>query len=70
MIRLAKEDKFFKYSEVQTAIFEALQRNEDEETIERYVDTIYDAYSGNDQDALSDILEEINQVEEEYRDRY
>lgn len=70
LIRLAKEDKFFKYSEVQTAIFEALQRDEDEETIERYVDTIYDAYSGNDQDALSDILEEINQVEEEYRDRY
>lgn len=70
LIRLAKEDKFFKYSEVRTAIFEALQRNEDEEKIEQYVDTIYEAYSGNDQDALSDILEEMNQVEEEYRDRY
>ena len=70
LIRLAKEDKFFKYSEVQTAIFEALQRNEDEETIERYVDTIYEAYSGNDENSLSEILNEINKVGEEYRDRY
>lgn len=70
LLHLAKEDAFFKYSDVQTQIFETMQNNVDEEQLERYIDTIYEAYLGNDAQALENILNEMAKVDKEFIDSY
>lgn len=70
LLHLAKEDAFFKYTDVQTNIFEVMQAGIDEEKLETYVDTIYEAYLGNDSQALENILLEMAGIDEEYIDPY
>lgn len=69
-LHLAREEEFFKYHEVQTAIYEAMQAGTDPDKLLEYIDMMYEAYWGNDREALDAIIFEMSQVDEEYRDGY
>lgn len=70
LMRLSNEDSFFRYSETRDALFESFQAGLDHEKIEGYIDSIYEAYLGNDIAALGNILAEMANVDEAYRDPF
>lgn len=70
IMRLSSEDAFFRYSETRDALFESFQAGLDHEQIEGYIDSIYEAYLGNDIAALENILADMSNVDETYRDPF
>lgn len=70
LLHLAREDQFFRYSDVQDAIYEVMQRGEKPETLQEYIDIIYEAYWSSDRDYLGEIIGKMTAVDEEYRDSY
>lgn len=70
LLHLAREDQFFRYSDVQDAIYEVMQRGENPETLQEYIDMIYEAYWSSDKDYLGEIIGKMTAVDEEYRDSY
>ena len=67
LIRLGKEDEFFKYSELAEAIFSAVQDGMDEDVLADYMDAILKAYAGNDIMTYNNILEEMSHVDDTYK---
>ena len=61
LLHLAKIDEFFRYSDVQTAIWDVMQKDVDPEQLEKYIDTMYDAYLGNRSEDLDSILYAMDQ---------
>lgn len=72
LIHLAKIDEFFRYSEVQTAIWDIMQKDVDPEQLEKYIDTMYESYLGNRIDDLDSILYAMDQYAKDpaYADPY
>ncbi len=70
LMHLAREDENLKYSDTQEVIFEWLQEGKDREQFEEYLDSLYEAYSGNDLSAYSLILELMKSVDPEYKEPY
>lgn len=80
LVHLAKMDSFFRYSEVQENLYYLLEKNAKPEDVEKFVDLLYDAYEGNDEDERDRILFEMDQYakdpnyrkqfREEYKDNY
>ena len=67
LIRLGKEDEFFKYSDLSEAIFGAVQEGMDEDILSEYMNDILQAYFGNDAQAYQNILDKMANVDEEYK---
>lgn len=67
LMRLGKEDEFFRYSELSEAIFSAVQSGMDEDVLAEYMDAILKAYAGNDITAYNNILEEMSHVDDTYK---
>ena len=67
LIRLGKEDAFFKYSDLSEAIFGAVQEGMDEDILSEYMNDILQAYFGNDAQAYQNILDKMANVDEEYK---
>lgn len=61
LLHLAKIDEFFRYSEIQAAIWDIMQKDVDPEQLEKYIDTIYESYLGNRTDDLDSILYAMDQ---------
>lgn len=70
LLHLVKEEAFFKYAEVQNAIFNVMQNDIEPEKLEEYIDMIYDAYMGNRVDDLNNIVDQMNSYGSEFRDSY
>lgn len=70
LVRLAKEEQFFRYSQFRDTLFESLQEGIDHELLGDYLDMIYQAYLGNDSEALGEILSAMDNIDEAYTDRY
>ena len=70
LMHLAREDENLKYSDTQDVIFEWLQEGKDREDFEGYLDSLYEAYSGNDFEAYSLLLEMMQSVDPEYKEPY
>lgn len=70
LVRLAKEALFFRYSQFRDTLFETLQDGIDHELLGDYLDMIYNAYLGNDSDALGEILSAMENIDDEFRDDY
>lgn len=72
LLHLAKIDEFFRYSDVQTAIWDIMQKDVDPEQLENYIDTIYESYLGNRTEDLDSILSAMDQyaLDPEYVDEY
>lgn len=70
LMRLSNEISFFRYWEMRDALFESFQAGLDHEKIEGYIDSIYEAYLGNDVASLGNILAEMANVDEAYRDPF
>ena len=70
LLHLAREDVFFKYYKVQQAIFEVMQNNVDADVLQDYIDSMYEAYMGNDTEALEAVLSAMTGVPPEYKDNY
>lgn len=70
LMRLSDEEKFFRYQELRDAFFESFQAGVDHEQMEGFIDSIYEAYLGNDQTALENIVSEMMNVDETYRDPF
>lgn len=68
LLHLAREDQFFKYSDIQDHIWEAMKNGIEPEKLMEYIDLIYEAYADNNVDALDFILNEM--TESEYQDNY
>lgn len=68
LMRLDKEDKFFRYSQVRDALFETMQAGVEHEQLESFIDSLFEAYLGNNTAALDDILDQMLNVDDEYRD--
>ncbi len=67
LMRLSKEDKFFRYSELSDTLFEAVQDGMDEDVLTEYMNDILQAYAGNDTAAYEAVLEAMANVDEEYK---
>ena len=67
LMRLSKEDEFFRYSEVSEALFGAVQDGMDEDVLTEYMNDIYQAYAGTDIAAYEAVLEAMANVDEEYK---
>lgn len=67
LLRLGKEDKFFRYSDLSDAIFGAVQDGMDEDVLTEYMNDILQAYAGNDIAAYEAVLEAMANVDEEYK---
>ena len=67
LMRLGKEDKFFRYSDLSETLFGAVQDGMDEDVLTEYMNDIYQAYAGNDIAAYEAVLEAMANVDEEYK---
>lgn len=67
LMRLGKEDKFFRYSDLSDALFGAVQDGMDEDVLTEYMNDILQAYAGNDIAAYEAVLEAMANVDEEYK---
>lgn len=72
LLQLAKFDEFFKYADIQAAIWNIMQNDIESEELEKYIDTIYDAYLGNRKSDLDNILYAMDQYgkDPKYADPY
>lgn len=72
LLHLAKIDEFFRYSDVQTAIWDVMQNDIEPEQLEKYIDTMYESYLGNRTEDLDSILSAMDQfaLDPEYVDEY
>lgn len=70
LLHLAREDENLKYSDTQDVIFEWLQEGKDREDFEGYLDSLYAAYSGNDFEAYTLLLNMMTSVDPEYKEPY
>lgn len=80
LLHLAKIDEFFRYNDVKTALFDAMQAGEDEEKIDEYLSEIHklfweskeDGALPSKSDELDTLLDNIRNFsdDDEYRDNY
>lgn len=72
LLHLAKIDNFFRYSDVQVSLYQAMQSNASPEELQNFIDQIYSAYMGNDTNSLESIINQLDQYGEndEFSDFY
>ena len=72
LVHLAKMDSFFRYSDTQEKLYYLIEKNASPEEVEKFVDQLYSAYEGNDEDERDRILHEMDQYAKDpkYKDNY
>ena len=72
LLHLAKIDNFFRYADVQVALYQVMQSGASADELQEFIDQIYEAYWGNDLDALDNIVLAMQMYgqDEEYIDEY
>lgn len=72
LVHLAKMVSFFQYSDTQEKLYYLIEKNASPEEVEKFVDQLYSAYEGNDDDERDRILHEMDQYAKDpkYKDNY
>lgn len=72
LLHLAKIDEFFRYADIQRSLYQAMQADATADELQDWIDAIYEAYWGNDIDALGSIVLTMQQYgqDDEFVDPY
>ncbi len=72
LLHLAKIDEFFRYADVQRALYQSMQADATADELQEWIDSMYEAYWGNDMNALDSIVSAMQSYgqDDEYIDPY